>query len=158
MRHSLLAVSDAGRHPFPVRRVSSHRKINHAFLLFYDAVHNRPVSADDAVLLQLCRNGQMGCVILADKKASRSITIDPVHNSRPHDTVDSGKAVPAVIHKRIDQRMAVMAGRRMHHHPLRLVHHKNILILIENIERNIFRQNIRLHRFRKEKTDLIAFV
>ena len=145
MGHGLLAIPYARCHPLAVRRIPSYRKVDHPLLLLQRAVYHSPVPAYDAVLLQLGGDGHMRGIVLADKKASGGIPVDPVNDTGPHHAVDAGKAVPAMIHERIDQRMAVMAGCRMHYHPLRLVHHKHIVILIQNVERDILRQNIRLH-------------
>ena len=45
----------------------------------------------------------------------------------------------------------------MHYHALRLVDHEQIGILIQNVERDILRDDIRYHRLRIGDIDQIAF-
>ena len=61
-------------------------------------------------------------------------------------------------HNGVDQRTAVMAGRRMYDHSLRLVDDKDIVILIQDIKRNILRKDIRNFRVRYPYNDVIVFI
>ena len=88
MRHRLLAIFYSCGHPLPVAGVPANRQIHRSLLFLNDAVYDSTVSADDAVLLQLSGNGQVGRVIFTDQKASRSIPVDPVDNAGPHNAVD----------------------------------------------------------------------
>ena len=53
----------------------------------------------------------------------------------------SGKLITKMIHKSIYQSSAIMACCRMNNHPLRLIDYDNIIIIIDNIQRNILRFN-----------------
>ena len=44
----------------------------------------------------------------------------------------------------------------MHHHALGLVYHDDICIFIENIQRNILRQYVRLHRLRQAEYHFVV--
>jgi hypothetical protein len=63
--------------------------------------------------------------------------------------------VMAVIQQRIDQSPAVDAGRRMHDHALRLVDDDDILIFIQDIQRDILRPDFDRRAFRNLQTDRI---
>lgn len=62
-----------------------------------------------------------------------------------------------MIQNRIDERTAIMSCCRMNDHPLWLIDHKQIRILVKNIERNIFRLNGERFRFRKLQMYHIPF-
>ena len=49
-------------------------------------------------------------VIFAYKKCSGGIFVDAVDNARTHNTIDSGKIIPAVVHDSIYQCSASMSG------------------------------------------------
>ena len=74
-----------------------------------------------------------------------------MHNSRPQHAVYPGKLPLAVIKHSIDKGTAVMARRRMHHHPLWFIHYQHVLVLIKNGQRDILRLNGRFHRLRDLK-------
>ena len=65
-----------------------------------------------------------------------------MHYSRAHNAVYSRKRAPAVKHKGVYKRAAVIAGSGMHHHTLGLIYHKQVAVLINYIKWNIFRSNI----------------
>ena len=43
----------------------------------------------------------------------------------------------AMVQERIDQSVIIMAGSRMHHHPLGLVHHKQVRIFVYDIQGDV---------------------
>ena len=92
----------------------------------------------------VCKN-LMSPVILAYEKRSCSVHIDPVDDSRAEHPVYAGKAAATVIEHCIYQCVAVMPGCRMYNHSFWLIYYKNIIILIQNIKRNIFSFNLRLN-------------
>ena len=59
-----------------------------------------------------------------------------MHNTGAHFAADAAEAVQ-MIKERVHQRAVVVARRRMHHHAAGLDHHRQVFILIENIQRNI---------------------
>ena len=72
------------------------------------------------------------------------IHIDAVYDPRPHNAVDPGKILPAMVHECVYERPRIMPGGRMNHHACRLVHHQNILVLINNVQRDVLRRNLQL--------------
>ena len=61
-----------------------------------------------------------------------------MHYSRAHNAVYSRKRAPAVKHKGVYKRAAVIAGSGMHHHTLWFIYHKQVAVLINYIKRYIF--------------------
>ena len=100
----------------------------------------------------------MRLVILADEERSGRIHIDPVHDPGTHDPVDAGQLIPAVIHNRIDKRMLIMSRRRMDNHSLRLIDHKDVIVFIKDIQRDIFRTDVRDFRFGNKDADRLALL
>ena len=95
-------------------------------------------------------------IIFTDQKCTGGILVDTVDNSRTENTVDAGKRSLTVIKHSIDQRAGVMTGGRMHYHSLWLVHDEQIVVLIEDVERNIFRFGGKFFRFRHRPGSGIA--
>ena len=56
----------------------------------------------------------------------------------PPDAADPGKAGAAMGDQRIDQRAGLMPGGGMHHEALGLVDDDDVVVLIDDIERDIF--------------------
>ena len=50
-----------------------------------------------------------------------------------------------------------MPRSRMNDHSLGLIDHQNILIFVQNVQRDVLRQYIRYDLFGKNKTDLVIF-
>ncbi len=58
--------------------------------------------------------------------------------------------------QRIDQRAGLMAGGRMHHEPLGLVDDDDVVVLVDDIERDILAGRLGGDRFRHVDCDRIA--
>lgn len=71
---------------------------------------------------------------------------------------DTGKAVPAVIHKGIDQSAVSVAGRGVDDHAAGLVDDYDIGVLVDNIERYILRFERYILRRRQDDLNLVSGV
>ena len=91
----------------------------------------------------------MSRIVFTGNHGARGIHIYTMYNTGTQNTVDTGKFAAAMIHQSIDQGSAVMPRGRMNHHSLGFVYYDHILVLIEDLQRNIFRFDIRLHGFRQ---------
>ena len=69
-------------------------------------------------------------IVFRNHQHPGGILINAMHNSGAFLPVNAAQLVSAVKHQRIDQCAARMSGSRMHHHPLWLIHHDDIRILI----------------------------
>ena len=114
------------------------------------------VSTRNIMLFKLVCKNLMSPVILAYEKRSCSVHIDPVDDSRAEHPVYAGKAAATVIEHCIYQCVAVMPGCRMYNHSFWLIYYKNIIILIQNIKRNILGKDIQRFGLRDLYTYLIA--
>ena len=97
----------------------------------------------------------MRSVVFTDHQDAGGVPVDPVDDPRPQNAVDPGKAVPAVKHQGVDQCPALMAGGGMHHHPLRLVDQDHVVILVQDIQRDLLRRDLRRLRVRDVADDAV---
>ena len=51
-----------------------------------------------------------------------------------------------------------MSRGRVYNHMFRLIDNQDITVLIQNIERNVLRRDIRLHTFRQRKSHLVSIL
>ena len=106
--------------------------------------------------LQLLRKRLMRLVILTDHEQPRRVHIDAMHDARTHHSVDRAELRTTVIHHRIHEGPLRMPRRRMHDHTLRLIHDQHILILVDDVERDVLRLHVERHRRRQIQRQHIA--
>ena len=155
MSHCRTSVSLIDTHLLPVRRMAADRSIHRPFLLPDHSVDDGTISADNRMLLQLCSHQSVSRVILTCDQYSCGIHIDPMDDPRPENSVDARQLTPAVVHKAVDQRSAVMACGRMNHHAFRLVDEDHILVFIKDIQLHRFRHDFRLCCLRNIDADSV---
>ena len=158
MRDSASAVWCFCAHFLPVCRITSDRRVHCTCIFFQIAEDNGVIPACNMMFFELVCKDLMGPVILADEERTCRVHIDPVDNPRAENTVNSGKAAAAVIENRIYQRMAVMPGRRVYDHSLRLIYNKDVLILIQDVQRDFFGKDVQWLRIRDLYTYLIPCI
>ena len=112
--------------------------------------------AGAAVIGELRGQRLMRLVVLGDHHQAGRVLVEPVHDARPADAADAGKARAAMGDQRVDQRAALVARGRMHDQPLRLVDDDDVVVLIDNVERDILALRLRRHRFGDVDCDRIA--
>ena len=142
-------------HLLPVGGMTANGPVDDPLILLQYAMTDCLIAPCQRVLLQLGRNAGMCPVVLAGDDGARGIHVDPVDDAGPKDPVDSRELLPAVIQQRVHQRPAVMARRRMHHHALGLVHDNDISVFIQDVQRDVLRQDIRLHSLRQKEGKLL---
>ena len=70
------------------------------------------------------------------------VLVEAVHDAGPLDAADAGQAVAAMRDQRVDQRALGVAGGGMHDQAGRLVDHDERVVLVNNIERDIFARSV----------------
>ncbi len=151
VRDRALAVAFIYRHFFSLRGMSAYGLVHGALILLQNAVADGGITSCDGMLLQLRRNAAVCRIVFAGNDGACGIPVDPMYDARPQNAVDPRKLAAAVIHQGIDQCAAVMACRRVHHHPLWFVYDNHVLVLIQDIKGDILRFNVGLLRRRKLK-------
>ena len=98
----------------------------------------------------------MRAVVLRHHHQPGGVLVEPVHDAGPPLAADAGEAVAAMGDQRVDQRAGPMAGGRMDHQIARLVDDDDVVVLIDDLERNRLRRGLgRLGR-RHGDDDLVA--
>ena len=93
-----------------------------------------PVDGMDAHLIT---EGLMGGIGFGHHQKSAGVLVDAVHNAGADCSADARELPRTVIQQRVDQRAVRIAGRRMNHHSLWLVHHQQERVLVDNFQRNV---------------------
>jgi 4-hydroxy-3-methylbut-2-en-1-yl diphosphate synthase IspG/GcpE len=84
------------------------------------------------------------------------IAVQSMHNTRALDAADPLQAIAAMKQQGIDQRAIGRTGSRMNHHAHRLVDHDQLVVLVEDIERDILRMRLGIFRGWGNKDDCLA--
>ena len=101
------------------------------------------------MVLELRSQLLMGEIVFRRDDEAGGVPVDPVHNARPQGSAHAGERIPAVVEQSVDQRPVGMARRRMDHQPLGLVHHKDVPVLIDHIQRDVLGNRVQNLRFRQ---------
>ena len=94
-------------------------------------------------------------VLLGDDDDAAGVAVEPVDDAGPVVAVEVAE-LGEVETQGVDQRAGPVALGRMHHHVGRLVHDRQIIVLIEDIERDVLRHRRRMGRLRRRDADLVA--
>ena len=99
-----------------------------------------------AVIGELRGEAVVRRVVLGDDQEPGRVLVEPVHDARPPDAADPGKAFAAMRDQRVDQRAGLVPGAGMHDEPGRLVDDDEVVVLEDDVERD--RLGLRLSRLR----------
>ena len=142
-----LAAAFAHRHFLPRMRMPVDRRIDGAALAVGHVPGERHVAAPHragaAVIGELRGQRLVRPVVLRHHHQPGGVLVEPMHDARPPDAADPGKARAAMGDQRIDQRAGFMAGGGMHDESLGLVDDDDVVILIDDIERDILSRRAR---------------
>ena len=149
MGDSVFSIFVVDRHFFPVNWVTANRAFHSTFIFLKITCYNSPVTPLDGMRFQLLGQITVSRVILAYKKSSCSVLINTVDDSRAHNAVNTGQIALTVVHNSIYQSSAGVAVCRMDYHSFGLIYHQYIIIFVQNVQRDIFRKNIRFSQIRQ---------
>ena len=142
-----LAAAVAHRHFLAGIGMAVDRRIDGAALAVGHVPDERHVAAPHragaAMVGELRGQRLVRAVVLRRHHQPGGVLVEPVHDARPPDPADPGKAGAAMGDQRIDQGSRFMTGGRMHHEPPRLVDDDDVVILVDDIERDILAGRLR---------------
>ncbi len=92
--------------------------------------------AGAAVIGELRGQPPVRAVGLGDDHQAGGVLVEPVHDARPLHAADAGQAVAAMGDQRVDQRARPVAGGRMHDEAARLVDDDEVVVLVDDGERD----------------------
>ncbi len=95
---------------------------------------------------KLRRQMPMGVIVLGSDHDAARFLVETMHNARPLDAADAGKARAAMMDQRVDERSRPVAGPRMNDKPGGLRDHDQIVVLVKNLQRNILALRLRIFR------------
>ena len=135
-----LAAALAHRHFLPRVGMAIDRGIDRALPPCWNAPREchvaAPQRAGPAMIGELRAQRLMGRIVLGRDHQAGGVLVEPMHDAGPPDAADAGKACATVRDQRIDQRPGFVARRGMDDQPLRLVDDDEVVILVDNIERD----------------------
>ena len=140
-------------HLFAVPKTASDGQVDDTFLLLDLSVDHRFIKAVYRVLLNLAAESKIAFVILCTDQQTAGILVDAMNDSLTFDSIAACQFSTAVVQQRIDQRSLAVAGSGMNHHVLGFIHHQQVLVLIDNLQRNLLR--LRLFGGGKQFTPVI---
>ena len=108
------------------------------------------------MLLDLSGKRRMCKIIFSHHQQAACILVNAVNDARADHTVNAGKACPAVIKQCVHKRVIRVAGRRVHHHALRLIDYQKVVILIADIQWDFLRLSLDCTRLPHGNTDTVA--
>ena len=126
-------------HLFAVLKTASDGQVDDAFLLLDLSVDHRFIKAVHRVLLNLAAEPKVAFIILRTDQQTAGILVDAMNDSLTFDSIAACQFSTAVVQQRIDQCPLAVAGSGMDHHVLGLIHHQQMLVLIDNLQGNLLR-------------------
>ncbi|CDC60272.1 unknown [Clostridium sp. CAG:448] len=78
-------------------------------------------------------------IVFGNNQQPAGVLVNPVYDSRANHPTDTGQMPAAMPEQCVDQRPVRISGRGMHHHPRRLIDDNDVIILINDIQRNFLR-------------------
>ena len=118
------------------------------------AIQKRQVGLVHLALFELALQGATRLFALGDQDQARGIPIQAMDDTGP--VVVAGSQFGAVGQHGIDQRASRMPRCGVDHHPRRLVHHQQSLVLVHNVQRDRLRQQFGGFLSRQKDNDLLA--
>jgi hypothetical protein len=115
-----------------------------------------PHRASSAVIGELLGQRFVRAIVLGRHHQPGGVLVEPVHDAGALDAADPGKAGPAMGDQCIHQRAGLVPGGGMHHQPFGLVDDDDVVVLVDDIERDSLARWLGGNRFRHVDCDRIA--
>ena len=112
------------------------------------APDQRDVFLLDLALVKLARQLLVRGVVLGDDHQPGGAAVEPVHDAGPLFAADAAQIVD-VVEQRVHQRAARVPGGRMHDHARRLVDDDEVVVLVEDRQRQRFGLRLGVDRRRE---------
>ena len=125
-------------HALAVNRVPGDRAGDHAGRGARFSPHHGEVGLLGCSLGELPRQRGVRGIVFRDENATACVLVEAVDHARAQGMTGRGQ-LRCVVHHGVDQRAAPMSCRRMHDQPRRLVQAKEVIVLVKDFQRNVFR-------------------
>ena len=111
--------------------------------------HDAAVDAGEGVVLELGGELLVGEVVFRRDEEAGGVPVDAVDDAGPQLPADAGQAVPAVVEQGVHQRAVRVAGGRVDHQPLGLVHHDDVGVLVHHVQGDVLGRHVHGRRVRQ---------
>ena len=162
VRNGVAAAEAARRHTSALLRVAADGVLNGAALTFGPAMNERDISLVHLAPAELFGQLPVRLIVLGNDHQSAGGAIEAMHNSGAQFAANLGKLLE-VVQQGIDQRCLVArvvgcARARVYHHAGGLVDNGEVVVLIDDVERNFLRNGAqrRTLRWARDCNPLIA--
>ncbi len=108
------------------------------------APHEGHVTPRDRMLEELTGQAGVGPLVLGHHQQTGGVLVDAVHQTGTHVPLLKQGKILQMPRERIDERTAVVAVSRMHDQSGRLVEHDEVVVLMNDVERNILGDDLHL--------------
>jgi len=129
------------RHPFALSRMAADRTLEVARVVIDPSPDDGEISPAQRAVLELSGKVAMAHIVARDHDQPRRPFIESVDDARSCRTAYCGPgATPA--EKGMHQRSGVVPGRRVYDHPGRLVDDSEVLVLVNDVQRDLLRAGL----------------
>ena len=121
-----------------ILRVTANRSVNRSFEVTRATPYKRIVRAMERTRFKLVRQMPMSGIVFRDHHKPRRILVQTMDNPRTERTVHGRKIFLEVVQESCGKRSLAHTITRVHHQIARLVDDHDIVIFVNDVQRNIF--------------------
>ena len=121
----------------------------------YRPCRQRDVRLVDAALLHLAREAPVGRVRLRDDDEAGRVLVQPVHDAGALHAADA-RQVRHERQQRVHERAVRVPRRGVHREPRGLVHHDELIVLVDDADGDVLRREVERRRRRHDDHDHVA--
>src|SRR5205085_11168627 len=129
------------RHPLSVHRMAPDAVLDAPAVPCRNAIHRREVELGEIARAEGIAEPCVGEIMLGHDHAAAGFPVEAMNDAGAEFATDAAE-VFAMEKERVDQGAIRVACRRMHYHAVSLVEHDEVLILEEDVEREVLRDDL----------------
>src|SRR5579864_7548087 len=131
------------RHAFAILRMPPDGALQLACVVVHAAAHDGEVDPAESPIAELRRESAMARVVARDDDEPRRPFVETMNDARPRDAAGGGPHT-AASEQRVDERARLVAGSRVDDHAGWFVDHRDVAVLVQDLERDVFGHRRRL--------------
>ena len=138
LRRLGVGVVRSDRHTDAEFRMMTDRLVDDFSIRIDRSERYRQIFLFDALFFKKGGKVRMRNVVFRNDDDAARVAVEPMNDSRPGGTAVRAQLAREAMRKRADQRPGPMAARRMHDHVGGLIDDRQIVVFIEDVERDLF--------------------
>ena len=143
-------------HTLSVHRMTTDVPLHKSVVRSKTAVYHSMVYPGDAVHGELLRQRKMRLVVFCHYKQAAGVLVNAVHDAGTHFAVDAGEPARAVVQQCVHQCAVRVSRRRVDHHSLGLIDNQQRAVFVNDIQRDILRNDFHRLGVRQRNTQRIS--